>query len=120
VSGWPTPHHYDSEYGCLPLDYGGGYMLAKCWTGAYCRYFTNSVLPLNPGLEAALTGKKLPTLPPAAETKPCEICGKPFHGDGRQRYCSEKCAERGRKKSEAARARKYRRKRRSTVTGMPL
>lgn len=30
------------------------YMLGKCWTGAYCRYFRESVLPLDPALEAAL------------------------------------------------------------------
>ena len=28
------------------------YMLGKCWTSAYCRYFRESVLPLNPALEA--------------------------------------------------------------------
>ena len=30
--------NYDREYGCLPLDCEC-YMLGKCWTGAYCRYF---------------------------------------------------------------------------------
>ena len=28
------------------------YMLGKCWTGAYCRYFRAAVLPLDPVLEA--------------------------------------------------------------------
>ena len=28
------------------------YMLGKCWTGSYCRYFRESVLPLAPALEA--------------------------------------------------------------------
>ena len=45
--------NYDREYGCLPLD-GPCYMLGKCWTGAYCRYFRDAVLPNDPVLEAAL------------------------------------------------------------------
>ena len=39
--------NYDREMGCLPLDCEC-YMLGKCWTGAYCRYFREAVLPLNP------------------------------------------------------------------------
>ena len=39
--------NYDREYGCLPLD-SDCYMLGKCWTGSYCRYFRESVLPLDP------------------------------------------------------------------------
>lgn len=31
------------------------YMLHKCWTGAYCRYFREAVLPLDLELQAALT-----------------------------------------------------------------
>ena len=47
--------NYDRETGlCLPLDCGC-YMLHKCWTGAYCRYFREAVLPLDPELLAALT-----------------------------------------------------------------
>ena len=46
--------NYDREYGCLPLDCPC-YMLGKCWTGAYCRYFREAVLPLDPALEAAIT-----------------------------------------------------------------
>ena len=45
--------NYDKEYGCLPLDCEC-YMFGKCWTGAYCRYFREAVLPLDPALEAAL------------------------------------------------------------------
>ena len=45
--------NYDREYGCLPLD-SDSYMLGKCWTGSYCRYFRESVLPLDPALEASL------------------------------------------------------------------
>ena len=47
--------NYDRESGlCLPLDCAC-YMLHKCWTGAYCRYFREAVLPLNPELQTALT-----------------------------------------------------------------
>ena len=47
--------NYDRESGlCLPLDCAC-YMLHKCWTGAYCRYFREAVLPLNPELQASLT-----------------------------------------------------------------
>ncbi|MGX8702211.1 cysteine-rich VLP domain-containing protein [Caproiciproducens sp.] len=46
--------NYDPEYGCLPLECPC-YMLGKCWTGAYCRYFQNTVLPLDSALEAKLT-----------------------------------------------------------------
>lgn len=43
--------NYDRESGlCLPLDCAC-YMLHKCWTGAYCRYFREAVLPLNPELQ---------------------------------------------------------------------
>ncbi|WP_425475069.1 cysteine-rich VLP protein, partial [Anaeromonas gelatinilytica] len=38
--------NYDPEYGCLPLDYGGCYMLDKYWTGAYCKYFKKACLRL--------------------------------------------------------------------------
>ena len=48
--------NYDRECGCLPLDCEC-YMLGKCWTGAYCRYFRESVLPLDPALEAACAKK---------------------------------------------------------------
>ena len=47
--------NYDRESGlCLPLDCAC-YMLHKCWTGAYCRYFREAVLPLDPELQASLT-----------------------------------------------------------------
>ena len=48
--------NYDKECGCLPLDCEC-YMLGKCWTGAYCRYFREAVLPLDPVLEAGLTAE---------------------------------------------------------------
>lgn len=61
--------NYDREYGCLPLD-GPCYMLGKCWTGAYCRYFRDAVLPNDPVLEAALTAEG-----PVPETRPCRSVG---------------------------------------------
>ena len=78
--------NYDREYGCLPLDCEC-YMLGKCWTGAYCRYFREAVLPLDPVLEAALNSRGL-----APETWPCPVCGRPALLDRRRRYCSEACA----------------------------
>ncbi|MGI6174973.1 MAG: cysteine-rich VLP domain-containing protein [Christensenellales bacterium] len=78
--------NYDSEYGCVPLDYGGCYMLDKCWTGAYCKYFQNAVLPLDPKLEATLLGKAAP------EMDTCAVCGRLFVPKGKQAYCSPACA----------------------------
>ena len=57
--------NYDQEYGCLPLDCPC-YMLNKWWTGAYCKYFQNAVLPLDPDLEATLTGRVAPEMDAAA------------------------------------------------------
>ena len=79
------------------------YMLGKCWTGAYCRYFREAVLPLNPALEAALN-----TEGPAPETRPCPICGQPIPIDGRRRYCSEACSKAARQKKQRGYMRKYR------------
>ena len=78
--------NYDRACGCLPLDCEC-YMLGKCWTGAYCRYFREAVLPLDPALEAALT-----TVGPRPDFKPCPICGGAVAPDRRQAYCSEACA----------------------------
>lgn len=61
--------NYSKEYGCLLLD-GGCYMLGKCWTGAYCRYFREAVQPLDSALEAALT-----SVGPAPGTRHCPVCG---------------------------------------------
>lgn len=63
------------------------YMFGKCWTGSYCRYFRETVLPLDPALEAALL-----TEGPRPECKPCPICGGAVPVDGRMAYCSEACA----------------------------
>lgn len=75
--------NYDREHGCLPLDCEC-FMLGKCWTGAYCRYFREAVLPLDPALEAALTGRAL-------GSALCPVCGRPIPADGRRRYCSQSC-----------------------------
>ncbi len=77
--------NYDKDCGCLPLDCEC-YMLGKCWTGAYCRYFRAAVLPLDPVLERSLTVERI------TETRPCPVCGRAFLPDGRQRYCSPACA----------------------------
>jgi len=77
---------YDREYGCLPLG-GPCYMMDKCWTGAYCRYFREAVLPNDPVLEAALSSGGA-----APDTKACPVCGGVFLPDGRTRYCSATCA----------------------------
>ena len=77
--------NYDKDYGCLPLDCPC-YMLGKCWTGAYCRYFRAAVLPLDPVLERSLTVERI------TETRPCPVYGRAFLPDGRQRYCSPVCA----------------------------
>ena len=77
--------NYDKDAGCLPLDCPC-YMLGKCWTGAYCRYFRAAVLPLDPVLERSLTVERI------TETRPCPVCGRAFLPDGRQRYCSPVCA----------------------------
>jgi len=84
--------------------YGFGYT-----NTAMCKYFKESVLPLNPELEKALTGNT------AFETKPCGICGKEFPLNGRQKYCSEKCAKTSRRKSVTRNVREYRKRKRGDV-----
>ena len=100
--------NYDKDYGCLPLDCPC-YMLGKCWTGAYCRYFCSAVLPLDPVLGKCWTGtycryfraavlpldpvlERSLTVERITETRPCPVCGRAFLPDGRQRYCSTVCA----------------------------
>jgi len=97
--------NYDSEYGCLPLDCPC-YMFGKWWTGAYCKYFQNAVLPLDPVLEATLTGRETP------EQDICVACGGTFIPNGKQAYCSPACAATARRK----RQRKYMRKKRTDVS----
>jgi len=91
--------NYCQEYGCLQLN-DACYMLTKCWTGSYCSYFREAVLPLDPKLEASLTG--------SGETKTCIICGYEFPAGSKRLYCSDACADEVKKKQQ----RKYMRKRR--------
>ena len=94
--------NYDRECGCLPLDCEC-YMLGKCWAGAYCRYFREAVLPLDPALETALL-----TEGPRPDFKVCPVCGGPVPPDRRQAYCSAACA----KKAHRRQQREYMRKKR--------
>lgn len=95
--------NYDHEYDCLPLDCAC-YMLGKCWTGSYCKYFRRAVLPVDLALEAALTGE-------AVATRPCGVCGRRFPVSGKRLYCSAACAGRARNN----RQRGYMRKRRGII-----
>nr|WP_312281815.1 cysteine-rich VLP protein [Oscillibacter sp.] len=95
--------NYDSESGCLPLDYGGCYMLDKWWTGAYCKCFQNAVLPNDPKLEATLLGRAAP------EMDACAICGKAFVSDETRAYCSPACQAEGNRRRSRERMRKKRR-----------
>ena len=79
--------NFDREHDCLPLD-SECYMLGKRWTGAYCRYFRDAVLPTDPALETALTAEGV-----APEMHPCPVCGRLILADGRTRYCSTACTE---------------------------
>jgi len=92
--------NYGGEYGCLPLD-GECYMLLKWWTGSYCKYFREAVLPLDPALDAALTGG-------AVDMRPCAVCGQSFPSRTNHAYCSAACAGKARKR----RQREYMKKRR--------
>ena len=95
---------------CLPLD-SGCYMFGKAYTdGALCKWFRNALLPQAPELERIFAGGVAP------DTKPCAVCGKPFPLNGRQSYCSEKCASAGRRKTVAQSVKAYReRKRRGVI-----
>ena len=74
-----------------------------CWTGSYCRYFRESVLPLDPALEASLMSEG-----PRPDFKICPVCGGPVPPDRRQAYCSVACA----KKAHRRQQREYMRKKR--------
>ena len=93
--------NYDREYACLPLDCEC-YMLEKCWTGAYCKYFEEAVLPLDPTLAASLDSGNAP------ELRPCAFCGSPFFANGKQRYCSAVCAGKAHRKQKRESIRKKR------------
>ena len=97
--------NYDREYGCLPLECEC-YMFGKCWTGSFCRYFREAVLPLDPALEAALL-----TEGPRPDFKLCPVCGGAVAPDRRQAYCSEACALKAHRRQQ----REYMRKKRGPV-----
>ncbi len=95
--------NYDSTDAlCLPLDCPC-YMLGKWWTGNYCKYFRDAVLPLNPLLAAALDEDA-----PAPDTRPCAISGRPFMREGKQAYCSAACQSAGNRRKSRERMRKKR------------
>ena len=92
--------NYDRQYGCLPLDCSC-YMLNKWWTGGYCKYFQAAVLPLDPVLEAALTGGNLPL-------KKCPVCGAFYAPVTSRAYCSEACRVKGQREADRRRKRERR------------
>ena len=49
------------------------YMLHKWWTGSFCRYFREAVLPVDPALESAITGEDT-----SLKQKTCPVCGHIF------------------------------------------
>ena len=103
VTGWCA--NYDSgEDICLPLDCSC-YMLGKGWTGSFCHYFRENVLPLDPVLEKSVCEEG-----PPPDTKPCAVCGKPFLPEGRQAYCSPACKDEGNRRRSRERMRKKRAK----------
>lgn len=88
---------------CLPLD-GSCYMLDKWWTGAFCRYFRDAILPTEPTLKALWTDNQI-----SSQYKRCSMCGKPFLPITKQTYCSDACRVAARRMSERARKRRVRR-----------
>lgn len=94
--------NYDPEYGCLPLNCSC-YMLNKWWTGAYCKYFQNAVLPLDSVLEAKLTRSTA-----ALSRRICPVCGTAFIPVTSQAYCSEACQQEGNRSRSRERMRKKR------------
>jgi len=91
--------NYDGFYKlCLALDWHC-FMFGKCWTGGYCKYFKNAVLPLDTSLMAAMEC--------GVKTRHCSWCDELFPVNGKRAYCSEICTNAARKK----RQRDYMRKR---------
>ncbi len=86
---------------CLVLD-GPCYMLGKVYTGALCRYFRESVLPMHPVLEGIL-------IRTPANQKLCPVCGKAYIPKTSQAYCSIACKTVARRESERERKRRERR-----------
>ena len=83
--------NYDKESKeCLPLDWPC-YMIEKVYTGAYCKYFKEVLLPLHPVLEGELLSLE-------QELKHCAVCGEGFVPNRNQAYCSDLCSSVARKK----------------------
>ena len=91
--------NYDSDYGCLPLG-ESCYMLDKCWTGVYCKYFKNAVLPNDPELASSLVS--------GYDTRECAFCGNAFPANGKHAYCTERCAHEAKKRQKREHIRKSR------------
>lgn len=79
---------------CLPLECGC-YMLGKAFTGAFCKYFEQAVLPLSHSLVESLTGQ-------AVDTKTCPVCDTRFLPDGNRVYCSPACQNKVKKQRNRA------------------
>ena len=100
--------NYDGCYKeCLLLDCPC-YMFGKWWTGGYCKYFKNAVLPNNPALYEALTGD--------IKTRPCALCGRAFPISGKRAYCSAACERNALRKQK----REYMRKKRDRRGNLPF
>ena len=93
--------NYDNKFGCLLLG-GSCYMYGKYWTGGYCKYFSEAVLPADPLLEAMLTGGG------NAKTRRCAVCGEAFPANRRQAYCSNVCAGKAQRGQQREHMRKKR------------
>ena len=95
--------NYDSQdKSCRPLDCPC-YMLHKWWTGSFCRYFREAVLPTDPALESAVTGEDT-----SLKQKTCPVCGGAYLPTTSQAYCSDSCRAFARRKSERERKRRSR------------
>jgi len=92
--------NYCREYGCLQLG-DACFMLGKCWTGAYCKYFRSAVLPLDPDLYKALTDTII-------FTQPCALCGTHFVSRTNKLYCCTACAKKAHRKQKRDSIRKKR------------
>lgn len=94
---------YNEYYNCCPkLNDYGCYQLTRRFTDSgMCRYFRESVLPLNAALEAVFFPKA---------TKPCKICGERFVPEKGRVYCSDKCRAEGNRAASAKRMKRYRQK----------
>lgn len=79
------------------------YMLHKWWTGSFCRYFREAVLPVDPALESAITGEDT-----SLKQKTCPVCGRAYLPTTSQAYCSDSCCAFARRKSERERKRRIR------------